>query len=72
MRAIEMAGWWGEFASGRQARPRRNVKPYTKEECLESMRRELANRMKQFGPGHWLTRRQTEAIAQVEALPDDA
>jgi len=61
-----MARFWGDHPGTRQARGRRDVKLATKEERLESMRRELVNREKSLGMGHWMTEMQRQVIAQEE------
>uniref|UniRef100_A0A6M3KJL8 Uncharacterized protein n=1 Tax=viral metagenome TaxID=1070528 RepID=A0A6M3KJL8_9ZZZZ len=62
-----MARFWGDHPGTMQTRGRRNIKPATREERLESMRRELANREKSLGTGHWMTEEQRQVIAQEEA-----
>ena len=59
-----MGRFYGDHPGTRQVRGRRKVKPATKEERLESMRRELATRERHFGPEHWLVKMQRDRIAK--------
>lgn len=59
-----MARFYGNHPGTRQVRGRRKVKPASQEERLESMQRELANRERVFGPGHFLTQMQRDRIAK--------
>ncbi len=60
-----MAGrFYGNHPGTRQARGRRKVTPSTREERLESMSRELNNRIQIYGRDHWMTRMQRETIAE--------
>jgi len=59
-----MGRFWGNHPGTRQVRGRRKVKPASREERLESMRRELASREQVWGPDHWLTQMQRDRIAK--------
>lgn len=59
-----MGRFYGDHPGTRQVRGCRKVKPASQEERLESMRRELANRERIYGPDHWLTRMQRDRIAK--------
>ncbi len=50
--------------SPRQVRGRRKVKPAGHQERLESMNRELANRVRIYGPDHWMTKEQQKSIEE--------
>lgn len=57
-----MSRFYGNHPGTLQDRPWRRVKPATHEERLASMRRELENRERVYGPGHFLTQMQREVI----------
>ena len=59
-----MRRFYGDHPGTRQVRGSRKVKPASQEEQLESMRRELANRIKAYGPDHFMTQMQRETIAR--------
>lgn len=66
-----MAQYWRGMNSPRQVKGSRKVKPATKEERLESMQRELANRERVYGPEHWLTQMQRDIITK-EIINDNS
>ena len=59
-----MRRFWGDHPGTRQVRGSRKVKPASKEERLESMQRELANRERIYGPYHWMVKIQRDIIAR--------
>ena len=59
--------FFGNHPGTRQDRLHRRVKPATREERLASMREELEYRIKQYGPDHWLTEMQRQAIEREES-----
>ena len=59
-----MTQYFRGINSPRQIRGQRKVKSASLEERLESMRRELANRERIYGPDHWMTCAQRDTIAK--------